>query len=505
MENYFPDWTPSTFLNIFQGCYVMQYIGLLNKPGWSLDLLQKHLSNHQTSVPAILDKIGPEKVTGRYGMTLSSIVRCNTESSCEKRKYTSIRSTYPKFSKSQCIVQNVILDKRDFPFVRNFLLMVHLETPHFANVITQNSFVDLERYQRLSPWPQIKSEFFTLQTVPILYLICDKKVNSGNLFVEKWFMGHVIIRLPKSHVESLKNLEKSWLTAYKNITRESLSTNIYALTIGSLFSFMTSEIPPIRSTDFVHLYNSSTVVCIAGTGNPADPSSLHDWANSAKTISITNLQNQRQYHDTVLKIPYCHERNLSSLSERIASHNQIQTPQGAIPIKGEIAIVSSSDDRNLIGESMKFLNFFQYKSRDHSMPYVWYRMWMVRKTWALLWRDTTVRVVESGIYGKWESNYEATKRINYLKGASKMWNSGNILKHNMESPYKTKNFFMWTHLAGGRTREGSDTEPIGMPVLVSVFELLCLCVYASCVGLICEVVIYHKLFMMNKYLVSDTV
>ncbi|CAL8128766.1 unnamed protein product [Orchesella dallaii] len=142
----------------------------------------------------------------------------------------------------------------------------------------------------------------------------------------------------------------------------------------SLFSFMTSEIPPIRSTDFFYLYNSSTVLCIAGTGNPADPSPLHEWANSAKTISIENLQNQMEYHDTILKIPYCHERNLSSLSERVATHNQIKTPQEAIPINGDIAIVSSSDDRNLVGESMKFLNFFQYKSRDNSIPYGWYRM-----------------------------------------------------------------------------------------------------------------------------------
>ncbi|CAL8128765.1 unnamed protein product [Orchesella dallaii] len=280
---------------------------------------------------------------------------------------------------------------------------------------------------------------------------------------------------------------------------------------GSLFSFMTSEVPPVKDLDFFHLLNSSTLICVSGTkSNYRLESPLSIWKNDAIYKSELSERGQSPYFDVVDRFPYCEEKALYSLPERIASREEILTPEGTIPVPGEIVIISPPEEVILIEESMKFLSYFKYKSWYYSLPYVSYRTWMVEKRYSVLWRPIWRKLIESGIYGLWERNYEGEKRIKYLTEASTNWNSGKVIRHTMKSPYTTRNFFMWTHLADKNTVEGITFEQIDSSVLVSVFQLFGLCLYVSFIGLVCEIVIYYKRFMyefivlgpQSKYIIT---
>ncbi|CAL8128761.1 unnamed protein product [Orchesella dallaii] len=349
---------------------------------------------------------------------------------------------------------------------------------------------------------------FSLIGIAALFISLNIVLTIPYFIIEPEILKLILAYLKNIYVTIIAVLEQLEISVGKDKGNESpnkMSSNILLLTMwvfgnffmlqyytGSLFSLMTSEIQPFRNLDFAHLYDSSTIVCVSGTELYQNGSSLQMKVAAANFGSRLKVRKYSQYDEIIAKLPYCREGNLASLPERIAAHDQIQTHQGGIPIQGEISIVSPPEEQSWIEESMRFLNYFIYK-RD--LPYSWYRTWVVGKEWAGLWNPILKRMIESGIYGKWEKDYEASQKIQYLKEASKMWNAGSVLHHNIESPYKTKNFFMWTHLTSRNVGKGESFEAIGMDVLGSVFGLLGLCFYICLIGLIFELVIHHKYFM----------
>ncbi|CAL8128759.1 unnamed protein product [Orchesella dallaii] len=262
-----------------------------------------------------------------------------------------------------------------------------------------------------------------------IFLLLSLLFTAPNLYHQKKILRVGPDFLRNVFVVLLTVLQQPSLNLYeKNYTRKTYRIVNPALIIwllgifilqqfytGSLFSFLTTEVPPVKNLDFLHLHNSSTILCASGVGNIIKKSQLHEWANALAMLGEQKLQNQKQngYHNIVRKIHYCREEILSSLPERIAAHEQILTPQGTIPVSGEIAIVSSPKERNLIEESMTFLNYFKYKPPKFSLPCRWYKTWIVRRLTAVAWSPILRKIFESGIYEDWESNYEIALRIKY--------------------------------------------------------------------------------------------